>query len=124
MEVITDKGKINIINKTPHEIKLLSNTDRIIFSLPGTINPPRVKERKNSTKSLLINGKDELKIYTAKNTDVENLPKPQENTYYVVSRLVAEYADRDDLIVPDDFVRDTNGSIIGCKSFKKIERSD
>ena len=48
--------------------------------------------------------------------DVVDLPAPAPDTLYIVSRLVATAANRDDLVVPNGIVRDDNGNIIGCKS--------
>ena len=54
-------------------------------------------------------------------TEIEGLPEPQENTIYIVSALVAGAAkDRDDLVVPNDIVRDDKGRIIGCRSLARI----
>ena len=53
--------------------------------------------------------------------EVEGLPEPQENTIYIVSALVAGAAkDRDDLVIPNDIVRDDKGNIIGCKNLARI----
>ena len=121
MHVITDIGKLNIINLTSHKITVLDNRGNEIFELSGVQNPPRVEEIKYETKHLKINGMHDLKIYKAENVSVTRLPQQKENTYYIVSRLVAEYAKkRKDLLVPDEFVRDEDGNIIGCKSFKNI----
>jgi hypothetical protein len=50
-----------------------------------------------------------------------DLPDPQPHTVLIVSRIVAEAApDRDDLVFPDDLVRDTEGRVIGCRAFARI----
>lgn len=46
---------------------------------------------------------------------VVDLPDPQENTIYIVSRLVADACrDRNDLLIPGPVLRDENGKVIGC----------
>ena len=53
--------------------------------------------------------------------EVENLPQPQEGTYYVVSALTAQAAKgRTDLLVVGTTVRNAEGQIVGCISFGKI----
>lgn len=47
-------------------------------------------------------------------------PKGEPHTYtiYIVSRIVKQSVpDRDDVVVPDDLIRDDNGNIIGCRRF-------
>ena len=49
--------------------------------------------------------------------EVIDLPSQEKNTFFIVSRLVLSACkDRDDLLVPNELVRDENGNIIGCKS--------
>ena len=53
--------------------------------------------------------------------EVKGLPEPQEDTYYIVSALVAGAAkNRVDLLIPNDTVRDEQGRIVGCRSLAKI----
>ena len=52
--------------------------------------------------------------------EVVGLPEPIEGTWYIVSRIVAEAAQRSDLLVPDETVRNSEGQIVGCKSFATI----
>lgn len=52
---------------------------------------------------------------------VEGLPDPRPFVQYIVSRVVAEAArDRDDLLIPDDTVRDEQGRIIGCRALARL----
>ena len=48
-----------------------------------------------------------------------SLPAPDPDTLFIVSRLVATAANRDDLVVPNGIVRDDDGNIIGCKSLSR-----
>jgi hypothetical protein len=44
------------------------------------------------------------------------IPKPQKDTYYVVSKEVCQaYPERKDLIYPSNFVKNEEGKIVGCK---------
>ena len=48
------------------------------------------------------------------------LPAPAPDTIYVVSALALNGvpADRKDVVAPKQVVRDTNGTIIGCRGFR------
>jgi hypothetical protein len=49
--------------------------------------------------------------------DVEGLPEYKSGTYYIVSQIVKNaLPKRWDLLVPAEVVRDSRGTIIGCKS--------
>ena len=63
-----------------------------------------------------------IKINSTSFGEVDGLPEPQEGTIFIVSALVAQALKgaRDDLVVPDDTVRDDRGVIIGCKSFARV----
>lgn len=51
---------------------------------------------------------------------VVGLPTTNEGTFFVVSRLVmAACPSREDLVAPNDLVRDEQGRIIGCRSFSR-----
>lgn len=63
-----------------------------------------------------------IKVNSTSFGEVEGLPEPQEGTIFIVSALVAQALRgvRDDLVIPDDTVRDEQGRIIGCKSFARV----
>lgn len=48
---------------------------------------------------------------------VSGLPGPQEDTLYIVSLLVKQAVQRQDVVSPGEIVRDANGNIVGCKNF-------
>ena len=55
--------------------------------------------------------------------EIEGLPDFKEGTFYVVSRVVADAAKiigRYDCLVPDEFVRDSEGNIIGCRALAEV----
>lgn len=52
-------------------------------------------------------------------TPADNLPKAREDVYYIVPEEVAQaYPKRLDLLVPNDEVRNEEGSIIGYTEFR------
>ena len=107
----------NIINLTPHNINVVDSDGNEILVLEKSETPLRVTETQEKVGN--INGLD---IFMKKYGDVENLPEEKENTYYVVSAIVANACKgkRNDLLVVNDTVRNDKGQIVGCKSFAVI----
>ena len=51
------------------------------------------------------------------NERIVDLPKPQKDTYYIVSNIVLGFCpDRFDLLAPVKQVK-VNGRVVGCKAF-------
>ena len=102
-----------IINLTAHNVNIVcSNGDVITFSPSGTV----ARCTQTTTQIGCVNG---IPLTQTSFGVVVDLPQPQEDTIFIVSRLVLNACKgvRDDLIVPNDIVRDEQGNIIGCKSF-------
>lgn len=118
---------MQIINCTPHAINILhgeaeldprTRSWKIIgepFSIQ-TITPsgicPRCKQ--TEVEKSLVNG---IPVISVEYGEIENLPEPKEDTYLIVSALVAsagKQRGRNDLLIPARLVRDENGRIIGC----------
>jgi hypothetical protein len=102
-----------ITNMTPHSIVILNDDNTVLTTIHASGNVVRLK---TSTKSpLFMLG--EIKISTTIFGEVEGLPDFKDGTYYIVSQLVkSALANRKDLLVPAELVRNDKGVIIGCKS--------
>ena len=102
-----------IINLTPHNVDIVCDNGNVI-----TYNPSGIIARcsQNTIKIGDVNG---IPLTQTSFGVVVDLPQPQKDTIFIVSRLVLNACKgvRDDLIVPNDIVRDDQGNIIGCKSF-------
>jgi hypothetical protein len=134
---------VEIINCTPHDIVFVVENhiddefyaiEKFIIKKSGIV--PRLKEVERKIDTFKINVTRERDVETdgcdngwhlyvdimeKSFSEVEGLPEPKENTYYIVSALVAGACkNRDDLVVPNDTVRDDQGRIIGCRSLAKI----
>ena len=102
-----------IINLTAHNVNIVcSNGDVKTFEPSGTV----ARCTQTTTQIGCVNG---IPLTQTSFGVVVDLPQPQEDTIFIVSRLVLNACKgvRDDLIVPNDLVRDNQGNIIGCKSF-------
>ena len=106
---------MTIMNCTPHTINIMDSEGKEILTLePSGICPRCSVERKKVGN---ING---IPINKSVFGDVYDLPSPQPDTIYIVSRVVAEAARREDLYIVDDAVRDENGRIIGCRALASV----
>lgn len=108
-----------IINKTPHSINFYYGDK--IYTFKSDESPCRITSTEEDGSCIKCgHWQDfiELPIKKIKYGKTENLPEQNNWAYYIVSSIVkANNPDRKDLIVPNDFVRDDKGNIIGCKSF-------
>ena len=109
---------MQIKNLTPHEIVLFVGEEKITIAPEGII--PRCSVEQQQITEITIDGK-KIPIMKTSFGQVENLPEEKEGVFLIVSRAVAEACpDRNDLLIPNDAVRDENGRIIGCRSLARI----
>ncbi len=121
-----------IINLTPHPIQLLdgSNCNFDIkcrsYRVDGdvivikTFAPEGICPR-CSQKEQLVDNIDGIDIFRMEFGKVDNLPQEQEDTYYIVSALVAQACpDRKDFLIPAHMVRNAEGRILGCLAFSRV----
>lgn len=107
---------IQLRNYTPHLIVLAPRTREEIRLLPSGV-VARCQEILSLTDILDVDG---AKIPLVWRTfgQIEGLPPREPGVFYVVSTIVAEAAwrqGRDDVVCPGDFLRDSNGRIVGAQ---------
>jgi hypothetical protein len=98
-----------LVNLTPHTINLFGSNDSN-QAIPSTgvarcVAIPTVVGE--------VNG---VPVRRTQFGAVTGLPEPSEGVIFIVSMLVASAAKRDDVVFPDDVVRDPDGKIIGCRA--------
>lgn len=60
-------------------------------------------------------------IYRWFTDEIVNLPEPKPDTYYIVSKMVAQaWPEREDLIFPGTVVRNESGDVVGCVDFSRV----
>lgn len=105
-----------LVNLTPHDVIIRQDGEDIVISRSDKV--ARVKETEIHTET--IDGVQVTDIYYDKTL---NLPEPKENTYYIVSIVVA-YANsnRQDLVFPDGLnaYRDEKGQIEAVPGLRRI----
>ncbi|KNZ70326.1 hypothetical protein Tfer_0886 [Thermincola ferriacetica] len=109
-----------IINLTPHPVTLVRE-DGAAVEIPSAAEKlPRCSETSEQIGEIFI-GDLRIPVIRKSLGRVENLPDPEEGTFYIVSLAVAQAArHRRDLLVPNDTVRDEQGKIIGCRSLATV----
>jgi hypothetical protein len=110
---------VELINLTPHQVDYIA-ADGTVMSFPCAGLPPRVALRRGAPAHIDVGG-FEVTVHTSTVDGPPELPEPRRGVLLIVSRLVAEHApNRDDLVFPDDLVRDHHGAIIGCRTFGRL----
>ena len=106
---------MSIVNLTPHPITLLSKDNEVVMTLPKGEVVPRLSQATNEVG--IIEG---ITITETQFGEIQDLPDSQEGVFLIVSRLVlAACPNRQDLLVPNELVRDDKGHIVGCKSLAR-----
>ena len=108
---------MELVNLTPHDINLVDEnlTSIRTFSSSGIV---RIEEKmENAALMHLLDG-TAVNFKSSKLAGIYGLPEASENTYYIVSMVVATAlkGKRFDLVYPE-VVRNDKGVIIGCKGF-------
>ncbi len=117
------KTKIYFIDKEKVHDLIVSEADENSFEIfyPSGIIPRCTQSETPIGIVTSSKTEHEFNIYKMEYGVVENLPEPKEDTYYIVSALVANAAkDRSDLLIPTHMVRNEAGQPIGCLDFSKV----
>jgi len=106
-------SNVELINLTPHPVNIEGYGE-----IPPSGKVARASEQRK--KEGEING---ITVNVVTLGNVVDLPPSKPNTFYIVSRVVAEAerGKRNDLLIPDEPIRDSSGKIIGAKSFAIIK---
>ncbi|MEV0133692.1 hypothetical protein AB0H83_35170 [Dactylosporangium sp. NPDC050688] len=124
-----------IVNLTPHPLHLYpaGTPDRVE---PGTVTclkviPPSTQHQPARLTQRVLHEEDlgedipvERVAFAPDGDPTSALPGPVPGTWYVVSLVVGlAAADRDDLLVPHEHVRDTTGVIVGSRKLARPHRT-
>lgn len=113
---------MKIINLTPHEVILKNDYLNIKFPPSGVVARinivPNIEFVDYEIDEKI---KISLPVQCTYQIQVVNLPEPQEDTYFIVSSMVASTVKRPDLLSPltdTSAERDEQGKIISVKKFQ------
>lgn len=108
---------VNFVNLTPHDVNIFDDHDQEIMAIPASGTIARRSQREEIL--FVIDG---IPITHQVFGEVQDLPEPQEDTIFIVSRLVAvALPDRRYLMIPGPIsVRDENGQPRGCHGLSVV----
>ena len=104
---------MKLINLTRHDVVLTQLGMKQSFPRSGIT--ARITESSNYVV------REDILFKEISNQKLIGLPD-QNGSLYIVSRVVAEHCQRQDLVFPDDLIVE-NGQVIGCKSLGFLRRS-
>lgn len=113
---------MELVNLTPHTITLVDEYGRVIKDIPPSGNVVRVLTTDTPTNETAFG----TQIVHKKFDSLVGLPDPVSGVQYIVSAISALYAAQflgrtADLLTPGTLVRNTDGSVVGCRSFCRME---
>jgi hypothetical protein len=109
-------------NLTPHAVTLVGPDGQTV-EIPPSGTVARCVVTRVTVGTVRV-GTIEVPVSVTSMGEVTDLPPARPGVAYVVSRVVAEAAtDREDLLVPDDAVRDDAGRIVGCRALARVRPS-
>ncbi len=110
---------MKIFNYTPHTINLFSKYKLVSFPSEGIARIAVTSDLKSVAINDYWTEKVMTDFVTTQYGDVEGLPDPRPDTYYIVSAMVRNaLPERKDLLSPFDLVRDDEGRVVGCRAFE------
>lgn len=109
----------NIRNLTPHTVSVVAEDGSVkaVFPSEGIARASQTAEH--------VGELDGIELVSMRFGATEDLPAPEDGTYYIVSVITANAAKAEgrttsDLVITADPVRDDSGRIIGCKRFALV----
>ena len=116
-------ARMNLVNLTGHHVRVFSANGGHVDLEPEQVSA-RVVQDKCRTGQILVDG---VCLNVAESTfgNVEGLPAPKAGVCYVVSRITALAAGREDVVFPDQCIK-TRGSdnqtvYNGCTSLCRVK---
>jgi hypothetical protein len=108
---------VKLVNLTPHAVNIL--VGETVLTIPPSGKVARVKEVVEDAGFIEVDGvRIPLRVKRLEGK-VEDLPAPEEGTFYITSYLAAQAAwneGRTDVLSVGDHIRDSEGRIVGASS--------
>lgn len=121
---------MNLVNLTPHPVRVYrADTpdqvedldDGVVMVLEPSGTLARLSETILGEETVLTDEGPKIPVSTVSYAEVEGLPAPQQGTVYVVPLMTAlAAAERDDLLVPYEQVRNREGAVVGCRRLGRV----
>ena len=107
----------DIVNLTPHEVRLVDEDGATVLVIPPTGQVARLSEAVGSEETMFVDGLWPVRTRAVIYDGVEDLPDAgDDHMVYIVSREAASACTgRADVYFPGGEVRDDHGRIVGCR---------
>ena len=110
---------MEIVNLTPHEVKVLDDDDNVIATFPS-VGVARARQHDVPAGEI-----ESIPVVKTEFGEASGLPEPTEDAVFIVSRITVEAAraqgrTTDDLLTTSGAVRDDQGRIVGCRAFARL----
>jgi len=117
LKMTTSKGEkyVDVYNLCPHHVTLVGKEDTTIIESHQQIIPRRTTQEVMTDDSIAG-----VPIVKSGFGFLVNLPDKKPDTYYIVSLIVAQYANRDDLLYCSQLIKDSGNHVIGCQKLSKF----
>lgn len=122
---------MKLVNLTPHPVRVYrADTpdqvedldDGVVTVLEPSGTLARLSETILGEGAVLTDEGVEIPVSAVSYAKVEGLPTPQQGIFYVVSLMTAlAAAERDDLLVPYEQVRNGEGAVVGCRRLGRVQ---
>lgn len=122
---------MSLVNLTPHPVRIYKEDtpdqvedldDGVMTVLEPSGTLARLSESVIGEDAVLTDEGVEIPISAVSYAKVEGLPAPQQGVFYVVPLMTAlAAAERDDLLVPYEQVRNGEGTVVGCRRFGRVQ---
>ncbi len=91
-----------LINLTPHAIRIrLDESNEAVPLESDIVIEPTLPAARVRMESVVVSHINDIPVKMSKFSEVENLPEPQDDIVYVVSMVVAQRANRSDVVGPN-----------------------
>lgn len=122
---------MNLVNLTPHPVRVYrADTpdqvedldDGVVMVLEPSGTLARLSETILGEETVLTDEGVDIPVSIVSYAEAEGLPAPQQGVFYVVPLMTAlAAAERDDLLVPYEQVRNGEGTVVGCRRFGRVQ---
>lgn len=110
---------MKLVNLTPHPVVLLGLGGGTV-TIPPSGTVARCAVRREPLGRVDLEGLA-VPIRELEYWAVEGLPRPAPSTLYLVSSVVAQAVQRDDVVIVDEVVRDEQGRVIGARALARLQ---
>lgn len=110
---------VRFVNMTPHAVNWIDQSG-VSWVFPPSGEVARIAATTERCGTLNVTNFDVRVPLSSTVFGESNVPDPEEGVTLIVSRMVvAAHPEREDLVFPNEIVRNEAGQVVGCRSFSR-----